>query len=104
LLGNDTRNASPRQRWPHSTVKHLRKEVFFHAVRRQADSDATMEHVTLRRTHQQINCKKCFLRGPPRGYIRRANGRFELVRSSEIVPATCFHVRLILRPWRWRRS
>jgi hypothetical protein len=53
----------------------------FHAVRRQADSDATMDHASLRRTHQQSNCKKkCFLWGLPRGYIMRADGSFELVR------------------------
>jgi hypothetical protein len=53
----------------------------FYAVRRQADSDATMEHVTLRRTHQQSNSKKkCFLWGPPRDYIRRADESFDLVR------------------------
>jgi hypothetical protein len=56
-----------------------------HMVQLQADSDARMEHVTLCHKHQQSNCKqKCFLWGLPRGYIRRADGSFELVRSSEI--------------------
>jgi hypothetical protein len=63
----------------YSTVKQLRVAVF-HTVRGQADCDATMEHVTLRRTHQQSNCKKCLLWGPPRGYVRRADWSCKLVR------------------------
>jgi hypothetical protein len=58
----------------------------FHAVRSQADTDATAEHVTLRRKHQQSNCKKkCFLWGPPRGYVWRTGTDAKLVRSSETV-------------------
>jgi hypothetical protein len=80
LLGNGITNASMQQRWHHSGMKQL-WEAVFSTVRGQADSDATMEHVILRRTHQQSNCKKkCFLRGPPRGYIRRTNGSSELFR------------------------
>jgi hypothetical protein len=42
----------------------------FHAVRR---------YIGTRRTHQS-NCKKtCFLWGPPRGYIRRADGRQDVL-------------------------
>jgi hypothetical protein len=79
-----------QQMRPATAVTSLTNEAavgsgVFHAVRRQADSDATMEYVTIGRTHQQCNCnKKYFLWGPPRGYIRRADGSFELVRSSEI--------------------
>jgi hypothetical protein len=52
----------------------------FLAVRCQAESDVTMAHVTLLRIYQQSNCKRCFLWGPPRGYIRIADESFQLVR------------------------
>jgi hypothetical protein len=40
----------------------------FHTIWCEADSDATMEHVTVHRTHQQSDCKKkCILWDLPRG-------------------------------------
>jgi hypothetical protein len=80
LLGNDTVAA----------VTSFNNEAaagssVFHMIRHQANSDATVGHVTQCLTHQQNNCKNCFLRGLPRAYMRRASGRCELVWSSEIV-------------------
>jgi hypothetical protein len=73
-----------------TTVTSLNNEAaagsgVLNALRRQEDSAAAMEHMTLRRSHQQSKCKKCFLWGPSSCYIRRADGSFVLVRSSETV-------------------
>jgi hypothetical protein len=72
FLGNGTTYVYPQQWWRHSTIKQLWEVVFSMG----SDTSRTLCH-----THQQSNCKKkCFLWGPPRCCIRRANGSSELVR------------------------
>jgi hypothetical protein len=74
LLGGGATDASPRQ----LNNGGIPESCVFCAIRRCADSDATMEHFTLRHTHQQSKyTKKYFLWGSPRGYIKRADWSFE---------------------------
>jgi hypothetical protein len=44
-------------------------------------SNAIMEHVTTRRDDSMNYCRRCFLSGPPRGFIRRASCGLESVQS-----------------------
>jgi hypothetical protein len=56
LLGNGISNASPRQ----PSNRGIPGSGVSYAVQRQANSDGTIEHVTLRHAHQQRNGEEMF--------------------------------------------
>jgi hypothetical protein len=97
LMGNIMTGTSPRQRWLHETIEELLEVVFStRSDTRQQRNNGTC-HTTPRRQERNC-CMRCFLWGPPWGFIRRASCGLEWVQSW-VIAVSCVGVSESVERW-----
>jgi hypothetical protein len=90
LLGGDSVNTSPRQRWRHARIGDMREAVS------GADNVATMESVIPRHQHQQRNGVFCWVRAEV------ISGESKHLLSSEGAPhQQTLNCLIVIKIWSW---